>query len=157
MTSKRSITLATVIAITLAMLAVAVVQATPPTGQTASTPLIGTLDAGGLINADRIKFQAKGQVDVATYSVTYAAGGFSGWHTHPGILFVTVQSGAVVRTVGCAAVTYGPGQTFVESDEQPVGAVANASAVDPAVLSVTQIVPHSSVRRVDAADAPVCP
>jgi hypothetical protein len=66
MTPRRSIMLATFIALAMAMMAVAVVQATPPTGQTASTPVIGTLDGGGLVNTDRIKFQAKDQVDVAT-------------------------------------------------------------------------------------------
>ncbi len=159
MTSKRSLSVAIVTALALALMAVAVVQATPATGQTASTPVIGTLGAGDLVNTDRIKFQAKDQVDVATYTVTYAGGGFSGWHTHPGIVFATVQSGAVVRTVGCTAATYTTGQTFVESDEQPAGSVANASAVAPALLSVTQIVPHGSARRVDvaAADAPTCP
>ena len=32
--------------------------------------------------------------------------GFSGWHTHPGIVFVVVQSGSVVRQVGCTSHTY---------------------------------------------------
>jgi quercetin dioxygenase-like cupin family protein len=157
MTSKRSITLATFIALAMAMMAVAVVQATPPTGQHPSTPLIGTLESSTLINTDRIKLQTKDATDVATFTVTYDPGGFSGWHTHPGVVIVTVQTGSVIRTVGCTSVTYGVGQSFIESDEQAVGSVANASTVDPAVLSVTQIVPHGSVRRVDAADAPVCP
>jgi quercetin dioxygenase-like cupin family protein len=159
MSSKRSMSIAGVAAAALLLALVAAVQATPPSGQIASAPVLGTLDAGDLINADRIKFQAKDQVDIATYTVTYAGGGFSGWHTHPGIVFATVQAGSVIRTVGCQSVTYTAGQSFIESDEQPAGAVANASATDSAFLQVTQIVPHGSVRRVDvaAADAPVCP
>ena len=157
MTSKRSISLATVIAVAMALLAVAVVQATPPSGQHPSPPVIGILDASTMINTDRVKLQTKDATDVATFTVTYDPGGFSGWHTHPGVVIVTVQSGAVVRTVGCSSTTYAAGQSFIESDEQEVGAVANASAVDPAVLSATQIVPHGSVRRVDAPSAPVCP
>jgi quercetin dioxygenase-like cupin family protein len=143
-------------AIAMAMLAVAVVHATPPSGQQASIPVIGALAEGITINTDRIKFQTKDPTDVATYSVTYAPGGFSGWHTHPGVLLVTVQSGSVIRTVGCASWTYDAGETFVESDEQAVGSVRNASASDQALLLVTQIVPSGSVRRVDAPDAPVC-
>jgi quercetin dioxygenase-like cupin family protein len=157
MSSSRSILLATVIALTMAITTVAVAHATPPSGQHAGTPLIGTLEASSLINTDRIKVQTKDATDVATYSVTYDPGGFSGWHAHPGVLFVTVQSGSLIRTVGCSSTTYSAGQTFIESDEQPVGAVSNASAVDPAVLSVTQITPHGSARRIDAADAPICP
>jgi quercetin dioxygenase-like cupin family protein len=158
MTSKRSISISTITGLALLLTVVAAAHATPPSGQIPSVPVIGTLDVGDLVNTDRIKFQAKDQVDVATYTVTYAGGGFSGWHTHPGIVFVTVQSGSVIRTVGCQSVTYTSGQSFIESDEEAAGAVANASATDPAFLLVTQIVPHGSVRRVDvaAADAPVC-
>ena len=92
---------------------------------------------------------------MATFMVTYDPDGFSGWHTHPGIVFVTVQSGSVIRTVGCRSTQYGVGQTFVESDEQAVGAVGNASHTTPAVLWVTQVVPKGSVRRFEA-DPPRC-
>lgn len=156
MHSKRSFSLATLVAIAMAMVAVAVVQATPPSGQHPSVPTIGALDESIVVNTDRIKFQTKDPTDVATYSVTYEGGGFSGWHTHPGILFVTVQSGSVVRSVGCTSWTYAAGQTFIESDEQAVGAIANASATDQAVLLVTQITPRGSARRIDAASAPAC-
>jgi quercetin dioxygenase-like cupin family protein len=155
MTSRRSLSLATFVAIAMAMMAVAVVQATPPSGQHPSTPTVGALDPI-VINTDRIKFQTKDPTDVATYSVTYDGGGFSGWHTHPGFILVTVQSGSVVRTVGCSSWTYVAGQSFIESDEQEVGAIANASATEPAVLLATQITPRGSARRLDAADAPVC-
>ena len=156
MTFTRSISLATVIALAMVLMAVAVVQATPPTGQHPSTPVIGGLDGGIKVNTDRIKFQTKDSTDVAMYSVSYDPGGFSGWHTHPGLVLVVVQSGAVIRTVGCSSWTYHAGDSFIESDEQPVGAVANASTVDPALLLVTQIVPSGSARRSDAANAPVC-
>jgi quercetin dioxygenase-like cupin family protein len=156
MHSKRSFSLATLVAIAMAMVAVAVVQATPPSGQHPSVPTIGALDETIVVNTDRIKFQTKDPTDVATYSVTYEGGGFSGWHTHPGILLVTVQSGSVVRSVGCTSWTYAAGQTFVESDEQAIGAIATASATSEAVLLVTQITPRGSARRIDAASAPAC-
>jgi quercetin dioxygenase-like cupin family protein len=156
MTSRRSFTLATFVAVAMAMMAVAVVQATPPTGQHPSTPTVGALDDAITINTDRIKFQTKDQTDVATYSVTYDGGGFSGWHTHPGFILVTVQSGSVERMVGCSSWTYVAGQSFIESDEQEVGAIANSSATEPAVLLATQMTPRGSARRVDAANAPAC-
>jgi hypothetical protein len=53
----------------MVLMAVAVVQATPPSGQHPSTPLIGILDASTLINTDRIKLQTKDATDVATFSV----------------------------------------------------------------------------------------
>jgi quercetin dioxygenase-like cupin family protein len=129
--------------------------ATPPSGQHPTAPAVGTLADATHINTDRLKFQTKDAADVATFSVTYDPNGFSGWHTHPGLLFVVVQSGSVVREVGCDSHTYGAGDAFIESDAQPSGQVSNPSSTTPAVLTVTQIVPHGSPRRVEA-DPPTC-
>jgi quercetin dioxygenase-like cupin family protein len=129
--------------------------ATPPSGQHPTAPAIGTLSERTNVNTDRLKFQTKDPADVATFGVTYDPLGSSGWHTHPGILLVVVQSGSVVRQVGCASHTYDAGHAFVESDEQPPGQVRNPSATTPAVLTVMQIVPKGSPRRVEA-DPPAC-
>jgi quercetin dioxygenase-like cupin family protein len=129
--------------------------ASPPSGQHPTTPAVGTLAAGQQVNTDRLKFQTKDDADVATFSVTYDPRGFSGWHTHPGIVFVVVQSGSVIRQVGCDSHTYSAGDSFIESDEQPAGQVSNPSATTSAVLTVMQIVPHGSPRRVEA-NPPSC-
>src|SRR6266542_3180067 len=89
--------------------------ATPPSGQHPTTPAIGTLAAGQQVNTDRLKFQTKDPADVATFSVTYDPLGFSGWHTHPGIVFAIVASGSVIRQVGCTSHTYNAGDSFIES------------------------------------------
>jgi len=129
--------------------------ATPSSGQHPTTPAIGTLAAGQRVNTDRLKFQTKDPSDVATFSVTYDPLGFSGWHTHPGIVFVVVQSGSVIRQVGCTPHTYNAGDAFIESDEQPPGQVSNPSDTTPAVLTVMQVTPHGSPRRAEA-DPPSC-
>jgi quercetin dioxygenase-like cupin family protein len=127
----------------------AVALATPPSGQHPSAPVVGTLGDRANVNTDRIRLHTKEPVDVATFTVTYDPGGVSGWHTHPGLLFVVVQSGAVVREVGCDSRVYRAGDAFVESDEQPSGQVRNASVTDAAVLTATQLVPHGAPRRVE--------
>lgn len=129
--------------------------ATPSSGQHPTTPVIGTLAAGQQVNTDRLKFQTKDAADVATFSVTYDPLGFSGWHTHPGVVFVVVKSGSVVRQVGCTSRTYDAGDSFIESDEQPAGQVRNPSDSTPAVLTVMQVTPHGSARRAEA-DPPEC-
>jgi len=129
--------------------------ASPSSGQHPTTPAVGTLAAGQRVNTDRLKFQTKDPADVATFSVTYDPLGFSGWHTHPGIVIVVVNSGSVIRQVGCNVHTYTAGESFVESDEQPVGQVTNPSDAIPAVLTVMQITPHGSPRRAEA-DPPTC-
>jgi quercetin dioxygenase-like cupin family protein len=129
--------------------------ATPPSGQHPTAPAIGTLSAPQQVNTDRLKFQTKDDADVATFSVTYDPLGFSGWHTHPGIVFVVVQSGSVVRQVGCTSHTYSAGDAFIESDEQPAGQVRNPSDTTPAQLTVMQVTPQGSPRRVEA-NPPEC-
>ena len=155
MFSRSKLAMAAAIAILALSAMNSAVFATPPSGQTPSDLAVGTLSAITQVNTDRIKFQTKGDVDVAVFNVTYSPGGYSGWHTHPGVLFVVVKSGSVVRTVGCQSWTYSAGQTFVESDEQGPGQVENTSTTTAAVLGVTQIVPRGSGRRVEA-DPPSC-
>ena len=42
--------------------------------------------------------------------------GTSGWHYHPGVVLVVVESGHVTtHDANCQTKTYGPGQAFVES------------------------------------------
>jgi quercetin dioxygenase-like cupin family protein len=142
-----------VILTTLGLAAVAL--GTPPSGQHPSTPVVATLGDKAQVNTDRIKLQTKDPTDIATFTVTCDPGGYSGWHTHPGVLFVLVQSGAVVREVGCSSRTYHAGEAFIESDKQPSGQVRNASSLDPAVLYVTQVVPHGSARR-EESQPPTC-
>jgi len=155
--------LAPLAAITAASGAIcAVAFGSPPSGQSAVLLSSGHLAKTGLVNADRIKLQTKDPTDAFHFTVTYAVGGFSGWHTHPGLLIATVRSGKVVREVGCdQPIVYSAGDTFVESDEQPSGQVSNFYksgdvGAEPTVIDAVQIVPHGSARRVEQAAAPSC-
>jgi quercetin dioxygenase-like cupin family protein len=134
----------------------AVALGSAPSGQSASVLSSGHLATTGLINTERIKLQTKDPTDVTHFTVTYAPGGFSGWHTHPGIIIATVRSGSVVREVGCdTPVTYSAGDTFVESGEQPSGQVRNDGS-EAAVIDAVQVVPRGSARRADQSGAPDC-
>ena len=46
---------------------------------------------------DGVKVQTQGKADVAVAKVTIGPGGSSGWHHHPGVLLVSVKSGAVTE------------------------------------------------------------
>ena len=110
----------------------AIALATPPSGQQVSPPIVGTLR------------------ETQRITITLAPGGRTGWHTHPGVLFATVQSGAVVRQVGCESRTYSTGEAFIEHGDQPTGQVQNASILEPAAFSVTHIAPPGAPRRQDS-------
>ena len=79
--------------------------------------------------------------EVVTQTATFAPGGASGWHSHPGYLTGTVISGQVIRYgTDCSTETFTAGQTFYETAARTF-TVKNPSATDPAVVSVTFVVP----------------
>jgi hypothetical protein len=110
------------------------------------------------LNSDRIKFQTKGRTDVRIARVDIAPGGYSGWHHHPGMVIVTVASGAVTFTHSdCSSKTYGPGlangAVFVESGDDP----AQASSTTGATLYATFVAPNNAGFRIDDHGFPGCP
>jgi len=125
-------------------------------GVSATPQVRGTLTDDVKVNADRIKFQTKGATDVVVQTVTYAAGGYSGWHTHPGFVLVVVDSGAITLQVGCSFNTYSKTQSFYESGTTPI--MARNLGTTPAIVRVTYVVPQGMpVRReVLESQAPVC-
>jgi hypothetical protein len=112
------------------------------------------------LNSDRIKFQTKGPTDVRIRTITFAPGGYSGWHHDPGFALVTVKSGEVTEVDSqCNSTTYGPdspnGAVFVEYGDDP-GDVRNTSTA-PATIYSTVIAPDADppVFRIED-DPPPC-
>jgi quercetin dioxygenase-like cupin family protein len=65
--------------------------------------------------------------------ITYAPGGVSSAHSHPGITLVYVLEGEIVSSVGGGPEqTYSPGQMFIETPNQLHGVSRNASKTQPA-------------------------
>lgn len=78
--------------------------------------------------------------EIVTQTVKFAPGAYSGWHSHPGFLVSTVQSGQLVRyATDCTSQTYGAGQSFYETGASTF-IVKNETSSD-AVDTVTFIVP----------------
>ena len=72
-----------------------------------TTPIVtGNLVNDVKLNSDRVKFQTKDPTDVRVQKIVFAAGGYSGWHHHPGVVIATVASGAVTFTQSdCSSTT----------------------------------------------------
>jgi len=130
--------------------------ATAGGGITPGNSVRGTLTQEVKVNADRIKFQTKGGTDVVATTTTYAPGGFSGWHTHPGFVLVVVESGAITLQVGCTFNTYSTGQSFYESGTTPI--MARNLGTSPVVERIMYVVPQGSPVRIDLPQsaAPSC-
>jgi quercetin dioxygenase-like cupin family protein len=95
--------------------------------------------AGVHYNSDRIKLQTKDPANIVTQAITYGPGSSSGWHSHVGIVVVTVKDGTVTRYGSdCVAHTYSQGDVFVETSQLGPIVLRNETAL-PAHLAATYI------------------
>ena len=124
-----------------------------------ATPLArGTISGPVQFNVGEVKFQTKADVDVVTATVTIAPGGSSGWHTHPGIVLVTVKLGGGSVTLyhgSCSPTVHEPGSVFIETAEGGPGLARNEGSTN-AVLYVTYLVPTGAAVRINQ-ENPGCP
>ena len=136
---------------------------TAPTGaaETMGVGFTSTLIARGNLGTFHMQSKAAGydvelkshdNTDVAVANIDIAAGGSSGWHSHPGPVLVVVKSGTITfyraDNPNCTADVYGPGTSFTEQG----GLVANATnqgAVD-VVGVATFFAPPTVALRIDA-------
>lgn len=127
-------------------------------GTLITTTILGhraTLSESVQVNQDRVKFQTKDPTDVLVQTITFQPHGSSGWHFHPGIVIVIVESGQVTtHDANCQTATYGPHQSFVESGTVPF-MVSNESDTVPATVYATLVVPSGSPFRIETAP-PAC-
>ncbi len=130
---KRRISRLTALAAVMVLVAlaafVAISMASPPSGVTPTLLARGTYDAFKVRSDPRgpIEFKAKSKapVDVVVRRHDYAPGGTTGWHTHPGPVFVTVTKGQVTfyeygdRT--CTPHVVSAGEGYVDSGSGHLG------------------------------------
>lgn len=99
-----------------------------------------------------LNVMTNGESTVGLDQLTVQGGGFSGWHSHAGIVIATVQTGAILWTDAetCTTKTYTVGETFIEPANRP-HFVRNASGSSTATYSAVQIRPLNTPGRVDEA------
>ena len=67
-------------------------------------------------NVWMVNLQTKGQSDFYFQDLVVGPGGRTGWHSHPGLLMITVKEGGVdLYDKDCVKHTYVAGQSFTES------------------------------------------
>ena len=120
-------------------------------------------DANGVVDW---QFRAKvpQPLDITTVLNTFDPGGYSGWHSHPGPVYVTVLSGTLTVYEGtdpqCTPHTYTTGQAFVDGECNGFFHMAkNWSTDTPVNLVVTYTGPVGAATRIDHDDPnnPNCP
>ncbi len=155
---RRGKWIAVTVGVALIGMLTAAALASPGSGTTSTTLVTADFEKTVHVNSDRVKFETKDATDVRVQRIDFAPGSYSGWHHHPGIIIVTVASGAVtLMDSECNSVTYGPGlpdgAVFVEGGDDPV----QASSATGATNYVTYVAPDANppVFRIED-DPPPC-
>jgi quercetin dioxygenase-like cupin family protein len=147
----------TALGLAAAVLAASPARATPPAGVTTEILGSGTTLAGFNIRVDGIKVESKNATGFTVAHLTFAPGGTTGWHVHPGPVLVIVKTGSVTKysAQDCTAQTYTAGQAFVENGPTDENMVRNDGSV-PAQTIVTFLTPPGAPIRGDAPPPPGC-
>ena len=145
----------------LAPVAIVAVQATPATGASGTVLSSGVLEAPVRIHTDDLKLQVRGDLQVVTQRITISPGGHTGWHSHPGPVFVTIQAGTMTfydaDDPTCAPGTYATGESFIDEGGGHVHIARNEGLSD-LVLYATYLIPVGSAGfRTDVPDPASCP
>ena len=130
-------------------------RATPPFGVLSNIILAGPIvfDVITAVNhAPNYTAVVKttGQSDTYVQDVTFAPGGYSGWHSHPGISFVMVRSGTATFYQAADPATpqvYSAGTGFVEQPGDVHNAVNKGNT--NLELVVFYLLPRGAPRRID--------
>jgi quercetin dioxygenase-like cupin family protein len=100
-----------------------------------------------------VSFHTSGPSNFIFQDLTITPGGYTGWHTHPGIILTTVVSGSIEWYDGkCRKHVYNAGDSLTESDK--LHYVRNAG-IDNARLMIAFVIAKGQPRKIDQA-APSC-
>ena len=103
--------------------------------------------------------QTKGLSDVYVQNNTWAPGGSTGWHMHPGHSLIIVTAGTVTDYEGhdpeCRPHVYTAGMGFVDPGGEHVHNLRNEGDVEARTIAV-QLIPADAARRIDVADPGNC-
>ena len=141
----------------------AMAVAVPSTSQllarsTFSDPHDQNVDIKRISDDWHIQIKSKPAFDIAVQSIDFPPGSASGWHTHPGPVFIQVVSGTMTFYQSddptCAPQVRTQGQGFLDLGAHPHIAVNESNA--PAHNIVTYFAPPGSVLKFMATQPPNC-
>jgi quercetin dioxygenase-like cupin family protein len=140
-----------------------VVLATDPVGRVFNVDLNrGTarepISALGNVGNWHFSLQTDQPSDVIVVDSELFPHGFSGWHSHPGPVLITVKKGTATwyhAATGCNPVVYPTGSAFVEPAGLP-HSVQNESDTEDMELLSTYILPVGADRRTDEPNPGTC-
>jgi hypothetical protein len=106
-----------------------------------------------------VEVEARPNLDVAVQRITFQAGGQSGWHSHPGPVFIQVLSGQMTfyesDDPACTPIVRTAGQGYLDVGEH--AHIARNETTQPAENLVIYFAPPRSALRIDEPDPGHCP
>lgn len=106
-----------------------------------------------------VEVKAHRELDIAVQQIVFQPGGFSGWHRHPGPVFIQVVSGSMTfydsTDPTCSPIVRTAGQGFLDVGEH--AHIARNETSEPAVNVVTYLAPPGAALRIDAPAPGTCP
>ena len=106
-----------------------------------------------------MEIKAKPAFDIAVQSILFRPGSQSGWHTHPGPVFIQVVSGTMTFYQSddptCTPIVRTAGQSYLDKGEH--AHIARNETDTPAQNLVTYFAPPGAALRIDAPAPGNCP
>jgi hypothetical protein len=106
-----------------------------------------------------VEIKAKDPLDIAVQSITFQPGGHSGWHGHPGPVFIQVVSGTMTfyesDDPSCKPTVRTAGQGYLDTGDH--AHIARNESGAPATNLVTYFAPPGATLRIDAPAPGNCP
>ena len=103
--------------------------------------------------------KATPNLDMAVQRIVFQPGGQSGWHRHPGPVFIQVVSGTMTFYMSddptCTPMVRTAGQGYLDVGEHPH--IARNESGAPAENIVVYLAPQGAALRIDAPDPGNCP
>jgi hypothetical protein len=148
----------------MAAIAVGLAWGTPNSGS--QSTLVGRATFDEPINVRRVgddhwkvDVKAKPALDVATQTIVFQPGGHSGWHSHPGPVFISVVSGTMTFYEGndpdCEPIVRHVGEGYLDTGDHTH--IARNETTEPATNVVTYFVPPGAALRIDQPNPGNCP
>ena len=106
-----------------------------------------------------VEIKAKPTLDLAVQSIVFQPGGQSGWHSHPGPVFIQVVSGTMTfyesDDPACTPIIRTAGQGFLDVGDH--AHIARNETRAPAQNVVTYFAPPGAALRIDEPNPGNCP
>ena len=147
----------TLLTLLTATAAAAPAAATPPAGvvtniMLAQGPTSGPIKERAESGGWSVSLEDHGPSDVYFQDLVIGPGGYTGWHSHPGVVLLTVKEGAVdFYDDKCARRAFTAGQSFTEGPD--AHAAVNRGAVNTRLL-IAYITKRGESRRIEASQPP---